>query len=101
PAMAAICRDFEREIAARLSGLYRQAQSRAAQPVPGADPEALARLAMVMADGIMVRRALSPDFSPGPVIDAMLTLIGAALEGRFDPTGTVPPTLPSNPEPAR
>lgn len=53
-----------------------------------------------MADGIMVRRALSPDFAPGPVIDAMLTLIGAALDGRFDPTGPVP-TGPSTPEPAR
>ncbi|KTS39151.1 TetR family transcriptional regulator [Methylobacterium indicum] len=89
PAMAAICRDFEREIAGRLSGLYRQAQARVPQPAPGADPEALARLAMVMADGIMVRRALSPDFATGPVIDAMLTVIGAALDGRFDPT-TIP-----------
>ncbi|WP_245447528.1 TetR/AcrR family transcriptional regulator [Methylobacterium sp. 17Sr1-1] len=101
PAMAAICRDFEREIAARLSGLYRRQQARAVQPIPGADPEALARLVMVMADGLLVRRALSPDFAPGPVIDAMLTLIGAALEGRFDPTGAVPSTLPSHPEPAR
>lgn len=96
PAMAAICRDFEREIAARLSGLYRRQQARAGQTVPGSDPEALARLVMVMADGLMVRRALSPDFVPGPVIDAMLTLIGAALDGRFDPTGTA-----ANPEPAR
>lgn len=95
PAMAAICRDFEHEIAARLSGLYRRQQARAEQPVPGADPEALARLAMVMADGLMVRRALSPEFDPGTVVDAMLTLIGAALDGRFDPTGT------PNPEPAR
>jgi AcrR family transcriptional regulator len=98
PAMAAICRDFEREIAARLSDLYRQAGARHSGPgALRADPELLARLAMVMADGIMVRRALSPDFSPGPIIDAMLTLIGAALEGRFDPTGAAP----SNPEPAR
>ncbi|TNC15214.1 TetR/AcrR family transcriptional regulator [Methylobacterium terricola] len=107
PAMAAICRDFEREIAARLSGLYRQAQTRAEASAPGTDPEALARLAMVMADGIMVRRALSPDFAPGPVIDAMLTLIGAALDGRFDPTGATPAGAhpaglsSSNPEPAR
>ncbi len=102
PAMAAICRDFEREIAARLSGLYRRAQGRTSQPAPGADPEALARLAMVMADGIMIRRALSPDFAPGPVIDAMLTLIGAALDGRFDPTGRAPAEpSPANPESAR
>ncbi len=51
-------------------------------------------------DGIIVRRALSPDFAPGPVIDAMLTLIGAALDGRFDPTGTASPA-PPHPEPAR
>lgn len=101
PAMAAICRDFEREMSARLSDLYRRFQERVASPAPGADPEAVARLALVMADGIMVRRALSPDFVPGPIIDAMLTLIGAALEGRFDPTGTVPSTLPSHPESAR
>ncbi|KMO29793.1 TetR/AcrR family transcriptional regulator [Methylobacterium aquaticum] len=101
PAMAAICRDFEREISSRLSGLYRQAQGRLAAPAPGADPEALARLAMVMADGIMVRRALSPDFATGPVIDAMLALIGAALEGRFDPTGTEPVSASTHPEPAR
>ncbi len=88
PAMAAICRDFEREIAGRLTSLYRLAQDRADPPKAGADPEALARLAMVMADGIMVRRALSPDFATGPVIDAMLTLVGAALGGRFDPTTT-------------
>lgn len=114
PAMAAICRDFEREVAARLAGLYRRAQERTREQTEqkaqvqtgttasGADPEALARLAMVMADGIMVRRALSPDFVPGPVIDAMLALIGAALDGRFDPTGTVPtsPAL-SHPESAR
>ncbi len=108
PAMAAICRDFEREISARLSGLYRRAQGRLdpqgrLEPLtPGADPEALARLALVMADGIMIRRALSPDFAPGPVIDAMLTLIGAALDGRFDPTGTSPASpSPARPEPAR
>ncbi|QRE75675.1 TetR/AcrR family transcriptional regulator [Methylobacterium aquaticum] len=105
PAMAAICRDFEHEISARLSGLYRRAQERRDREClepspPGANPEALARLAMVMADGIMVRRALSPDFAPGPVIDAMLTLIGAALDGRFDPTGTASPA-PPHPEPAR
>lgn len=94
PAMAAICREFEREIAARLSSLYRRAQERTASPAPGADPEALARLAMVMADGIMVRRALSSEFDPGPVIDAMLTVIGAALDGRFDPTEHSP-TEPS------
>lgn len=86
--VAAICRDFEREIAGRLTSLYRLAQDRADPPKAGADPEALARLAMVMADGIMVRRALSPDFATGPVIDAMLTLVGAALDGRFDPTTT-------------
>ncbi|GJD50002.1 HTH-type transcriptional regulator BetI [Methylobacterium crusticola] len=87
PAMAAICRDFEREISGRLAGIFRDARGPAAA---GLDPEALARLVLAMADGIMVRRALAPDAPPGPAVDALLAIVAAALAGRFDPTGAAP-----------
>ncbi|ACA14996.1 transcriptional regulator, TetR family [Methylobacterium sp. 4-46] len=81
PAMAAICRDFEREMRGMIAGILREAGG------PAVDAEALTQIVMVMADGVIARRALIPDFDPGPVLDAMARLIEAALSGQFDPTG--------------
>ncbi|MFE1599109.1 TetR/AcrR family transcriptional regulator [Methylobacterium sp. ID0610] len=85
PALAAICRDFEREMRGMIAGIFREAGG------PGLDAEALTQVVMVMADGIIVRRALVPDFDPGPILDAMSRLIEAALAGRFDPTRALAP----------
>ncbi|ACL56655.1 TetR/AcrR family transcriptional regulator [Methylobacterium nodulans] len=85
PAVAAICREFEREMRGMIAGIFRQAGG------PGIDAEALTQIVLVMADGIITRRALLRDFDPGPILDAMSRLIEAALAERFDPTGAQTP----------
>ncbi|WP_410823367.1 TetR/AcrR family transcriptional regulator [Methylobacterium oryzisoli] len=87
PAMSAICRDFEQEMRQRITGILRKAGTEE----HGADAEALTVLIMVLADGMLARRALLPDFDPGPILDVMLRLVEAARAGRFDPTRGDPP----------
>ncbi|MGY2051134.1 TetR/AcrR family transcriptional regulator [Methylobacterium sp. JK268] len=93
PAMAAICRDFEREMRQMIAGLLRKAGHSAEAAA------ALTQILMVMADGVIVRRALLPDFDPGPILDAMARLIEAAASGRFDPTGAARPATASQDQP--
>ncbi|HEV2559072.1 MAG TPA: TetR/AcrR family transcriptional regulator [Microvirga sp.] len=83
PTVAAVTHDFDRDINARLMDLLSQAQARGAIPAH-VDPGALTILISTLANGLFVRRAISPTFDPEPEVGALMAVIDAALAGRID-----------------
>jgi AcrR family transcriptional regulator len=83
PTFAAVTQDFDRDINARLTDLLSKAQARGAIP-PHVDPGALTTLISTLANGLFVRRAVSPAYDPEPEVGSLMAVIEAALAGRID-----------------
>ena len=82
-AFAQMTRAFDCEVIGRMTTLFREAQAAGILPA-GPDPETLAVFISTMADGLIVRRAVAPDFNPEREVAAMMNVIGAAVSGRID-----------------
>jgi TetR/AcrR family transcriptional regulator, repressor for uid operon len=93
PTFATVTEDFERDVVSRMESLFRQAQERGviAREV---DVASLAVLISTLADGLFVRRATLPNFSPELEIGAVMAVIEAAFAGRIKlpaASGATPP----------
>lgn len=83
PAFAAMSRDFDCDIAGRITELFRQAKARGAIAAT-VDPAALAVLVTTVANGLYVRKAVAPDFDAERDVGHLLAVIGAACAGKID-----------------
>jgi AcrR family transcriptional regulator len=82
PAIAAMTEEFDRDVTERMSTLFRKAQREGAFDA-GVDPQALALLVLTLANGLFVRRAVSPSFDPERDFGAVMAVIEAAFAGRI------------------
>ncbi len=92
PAFTAISDEFDCEVCRRMVELFRQAQERGLI-APEVDPHALATLMITLADGLFVRRAISPRYDPKREIGTVMAVIEAAFAGRIH----LPPQTDSAP----
>ena len=78
PEIARIARDAERDIRAGLVAMLRRAQE-AGEIDATLDLDAVARVLMVIGDGISWRRTVDPGFDPENVVPLVLKMIGCLL----------------------
>jgi len=57
---------------------------------PDADIDAIARLILILSDGLVRRRAIDPDYDSEKEVEFVLNLIGALLDGAVQPTALCP-----------
>ena len=91
PAFASLHADFDADVLGRLEGLVRHAKA-SGQAAASIDPRSVALLMATLANGLFVRRALTPGFDAEREVAQMIAVIEAALAGAID--------LPSHPDPA-
>ena len=82
-AFAEISEAFETDIYDRMTTLFRAAQANG-KVAPGVDPGSLAFLVSTLADGLFVRRAISPHFDAEREVGNMIAVMEAAFAGRID-----------------
>lgn len=82
PAFAAMQAAFDRDISASMIAAFRQAQARGVI-APDVDIRSAELVISLLADGLMVRRAVGADFDPTRDVDAVVRLIGALLGGKL------------------
>jgi AcrR family transcriptional regulator len=82
-AFAEISEAFETDIYDRMTSLFQAAQANGAV-APGVDPGSLAFLVSTLADGLFVRRAISPYFDAEREVGNMIAVMEAAFAGRID-----------------
>lgn len=87
PAFAQLTQDFDRDIVGHLVALIRQAQAQGAI-LPTVDPCAVAGLLSILADGLFVRRAITPQFDSKGCVRLLTAVIEAACAGRIDLSGS-------------
>jgi TetR/AcrR family transcriptional regulator, repressor for uid operon len=80
---AAISEAFEDDIHGRMAALFRDAQEKGLIDA-GVDPSSLAHLVSTLADGLFVRRAISPRFDPEREVGNMVAVMEAAFAGKID-----------------
>ncbi len=83
PAFASLHGDFEADVLGRLEGLVRHARERG-QASASVDPRSVALLMATLANGLFVRRALTPNFDAEREIAQMIAVVEAALAGAID-----------------
>jgi AcrR family transcriptional regulator len=83
PTFNAISDEFDCEVSRRMVTLFRQAQEHELI-APGVDVEALATVMLTLADGLFVRRAISPRYDAEREIGYVMAIIEAAFAGRID-----------------
>lgn len=83
PAVAQMSRDFDCDMLARMTELFRHAQARGAI-ADTTDPAALATIISILADGLFVRRAVAPGFDPAREVGYVMAVIEAAFAGRIN-----------------
>jgi TetR/AcrR family transcriptional regulator, repressor for uid operon len=82
-AFAEISEAFETDIYDRMTALFRAAQAKG-KVAPEVDPGSLAFLVSTLADGLFVRRAISPHFDAEREVGNMIAVMEAAFAGRID-----------------
>jgi TetR/AcrR family transcriptional regulator, repressor for uid operon len=87
PIFAAVTHEFERDIISRMEALFRQAQENGLV-APEVGVRSLAVLLSTLADGLFVRRAILPNFSPEREIATVMAVVEAAFAGRINLPGT-------------
>jgi len=80
---AAISEAFEDDIHGRMAALFRDAQQKGLIAA-SLDPNSLAHLVSTLADGLFVRRAISPRFDPEREVGNMIAVMEAAFAGKID-----------------
>ena len=83
PAFASLHGDFDADVLGRLESLVRHAQD-SGQASASIDPRSVALLMVTLANGLFVRRALTPNFDAEREIAQMMAVIEAALAGAFE-----------------
>ena len=83
PTFAAMTSAFECDIHGRMEALFRQAQEKGLV-APDVDTRSLATVISTLADGLFVRRAILPNFSPETEIASVMAVIEAAFAGRIN-----------------
>lgn len=86
---AALTRDFDCDVIGRMTALFRQAQERGAIAA-SVDPGAAAVVVATLANGLFVRRAITPNFEAEREVGYLLAVIEAAFAGRIDLTPALP-----------
>jgi TetR/AcrR family transcriptional regulator, repressor for uid operon len=82
-AFAEISEAFDEDIYGRMTTLFRDARDKGVIAA-GVDPSSLAHLVSTLADGLFVRRAISPRFDPEREVGNMIAVMEAAFAGRID-----------------
>jgi AcrR family transcriptional regulator len=80
PTFAAMCAEFEQELADHLTKVLQHAQRRG-EIAATIDPEAAATVILTLGNGLFVRRAIAPDFDATREVPNVIALIGAMLKG--------------------
>ena len=83
PAFADISEAFDEDIYGRMTTLFRHAQAKGVIAAD-VDPDSLAFLVSTLADGLFVRRAISPRFDAEREVGNMIAVMEAAFKGRID-----------------
>jgi TetR/AcrR family transcriptional regulator, repressor for uid operon len=83
PTFTAISDEFDCEVCRRMVALFQQAQERGLI-APDVDLNALASLMITLANGLFVRRAISPRYDPEREIGAVMAVVEAAFAGRVE-----------------
>jgi AcrR family transcriptional regulator len=78
PEIAKLAQDCERDIRAGITAMLRRAQE-AGEIDAALDLDAVARVLMVVGDGISWRRTVDPGFDPEKVLPLVLKMIGCLL----------------------
>jgi TetR/AcrR family transcriptional regulator, repressor for uid operon len=81
PVFTAISDEFDREVSRRMVVLFRRAQENGLI-APEVDLEALATVMLTLANGLFVRRAISPRYDAEREIGYVMAIIEAAFAGR-------------------
>jgi AcrR family transcriptional regulator len=81
-AFADISEAFDDDIFGRMTTLFRDAQAKGVI-APEVDPSSLAYLVSTLADGLFVRRAISPRFDGEREVGNMIAVMEAAFAGRI------------------
>lgn len=82
PAMAAICRGFQSDVAIALRGLFGEARARG-QMTSGVPVETAADLLLTLVEGLIKRRALEDDFDAEAGLAMVMSVLDALFAGRI------------------
>ncbi len=82
PVVAGYAADVADDIVGRLSALIEHARA-AGRITPTLGSRAIATLIATLGDGLMVRRAVVPDFDPATEVPGVIALIGALVSGHM------------------
>lgn len=89
PVVRRINADFEDDVSGRMKAIIVEALARGQIP-PEVDPEAVAVVTSLLADGWFVRRALVPDFDPERDVRHVFAVVEALLRGLVRSTDSMP-----------
>lgn len=96
PVVAGIVSALSDDVVERLTVILERARARGAV-APILPSARVARLIATLADGLFVRRALSPDFDAATEIPPVLALIGGLVTGRMPGDGCEPRNAEASP----
>lgn len=82
PGIAAVCREFELDISAWITGFMAHLMENG-QADPRLDPAAVTQLLLCMSDGLLSRRAREPGFDPARQFDHISHVLRLACAGQI------------------